>query len=264
MYSFARRLLLAASSVLALMLAMSFTPATAVEGGATSWTEKAESLELIESFISYNEAGGYRTQILDDNAAKESGLSQEVVDLASEFVTFQNALMLRAFQSGNSDASQANVPLNDFPKVRDFFRDSTQNARMVLSNSSSKSGSPFGVGKVLAIAQPHPCGNFAYPVPNFTPTRYYFFNNNGESYFFSNGFHRTAAYATDIYPDDYTRDRGYQGPYGYCSSPRFRDQGQDFGSSYTRQNGEPNPEILGYWWPYWNWGAYVYWWHTAF
>ena len=89
------------------------------------------------------------------------------------------------------------------------------------------------------------------------------------------GFHRTAWYACGQLPpydcpNDFTRDRGYYGPYGYCWSPCFRDQGRTAaGSSYfTIQYGEPNPEVYKgswpSWWPYWYWDAYVLWWHLTY
>jgi len=37
----------------------------------------------------------------------------------------------------------------------------------------------------------------------------------------------------------------------------------DGSTAYVIQYGEPNPEIASYSWPYWNWGAYVSWWHSS-
>lgn len=82
----------------------------------------------------------------------------------------------------------------------------------------------------------------------------------------SMGFHKTAGYACGANTEykcatDYTRPRDYNGPYGHCDSPRFRDQGQVVSGGKRIQFGEPNPEIFSYQWPYWNWGSYVKWCH---
>lgn len=123
----------------------------------------------------------------------------------------------------------------------------------------------------LITADPTPCGNKDYPVPNYTPSWLPFsgYPNPGQT-LINWGFHKTAGYACGQDPlvtcdYDYTRGRSYSGPYGVCSSPRFRDQGIVVSStSFNIQYGEPNPEILSYSWPYWNWGVYVQWWHNNY
>ena len=123
----------------------------------------------------------------------------------------------------------------------------------------------------LMIAEPTPCGNKDNPVLNYTPSWLLFsgYPNPGQTPI-NRGFHKTAGYACVQDPlvtcdYDYTRDRSYSGPYGVCSPPRFRDQGIVVSStSFNIQYGEPNPEILSYTWPYWNWGLYVQWWYTNY
>lgn len=92
----------------------------------------------------------------------------------------------------------------------------------------------------------------------------------------SNGFHRTADYATRDYGNNYTRPTSYSGVQGTCDSPKFRDDGTvrnglvpGNGAAYNMnlQLKEPNPEILQLYyglWPYLGWGTYVEWWHNTY
>lgn len=115
----------------------------------------------------------------------------------------------------------------------------------------------------LDVASVQPCGDWDHPVPAKAPPHV---NYGPSPSFESMGFHKTAGYACGANTEyrcatDYTRARDYNGPYGHCDSPRFRDQGQVVSGGKWIQFGEPNPEISSYVWPYWNWGAYVKWWH---
>ena len=118
----------------------------------------------------------------------------------------------------------------------------------------------------MAVAShTHTCGNQHNPVPNSPPTRYYY-TGNGTAYFNTYGYHTTAGYAGgNYYGTDYTKGRAYTSSYGTCSSPRFRNHGiVANANSYSIQFGEPNPEVLSYWWPYWSWASYVSWWHSIY
>jgi hypothetical protein len=73
------------------------------------------------------------------------------------------------------------------------------------------------------------------------------------------GFRLTQSYVGND-GNDYTRGRSY----GRCGSPLFRDHGRVATGKASIQYVEPNPEVLNYFPPYWNWPAYVYWWHRTY
>lgn len=85
-----------------------------------------------------------------------------------------------------------------------------------------------------------------------------------KNYLRNHGYHETAGYAayeTDI---DWTNCI-----YAYgCGGCAFRSQAiirpRNGQWSFNTQRPEPNPEILGYTWPTWNWGTYVEWWHSNY
>lgn len=118
----------------------------------------------------------------------------------------------------------------------------------------------------LAKAGVNACGDKKHPVPSKSPTRHQKKSSNPHAALRKAGFHRTAGYACGARgykcASDYTQGRGISTKYGYCKSPRFRNQGYVTGKkTYWIQYGEPNPEIHNYSWPYLTWGAYVKWWH---
>jgi hypothetical protein len=195
-----------------------------------------------------------KTSEFDADAAKQAGFSDQIIQLAEETVAFQNAWVARA------KAGQEGSPsVEDYPLLKEFFNKATENAPKQSSANS------------LNIMQtPPPCGDWTYPVPNFSPGRTDFQSSDPAGTLVSFGFHVTAGYAcggsfSSSCTGDYTRGRLYNGPYGTCATPRFRDHGRVVDSdTYNIQLGEPNPEILSYTWPYWNWGSYVQWWHDNY
>ena len=243
--------------------------------------DQVDKLMSIEDYISYRDANGsqieglaaipdgYRVQVLDVDGALAAGIDQDTVNLASETVSYQNEIISRAFTSKTTGIPQSAVELHDYPRVEALHDMATEDKRRRQDGQTAPAGSanigPFTIGATVAFASdPHPCGNYDYPVPDSSPTRHYF-TGDGETFFDDAGYHETAGYASGYNDADYTRGRSYVGDYGTCSSPRFRDHGLVHSeTSYSIQWGEPNPEVLSYWWPYWNWGAYVEWWHDNY
>lgn len=244
---------------------------------------KVANLVLIGEYISYidkneNQVEGirpiadvYRTQVLDMNGARNAGIPSDIVILASKIVSYQNEMVSRSHKYHTTGTVQDKVSVDDYPKVVEFFNLATKVKQNRSKVQSSRSGSirlgPIvigGISKVFADDE-HPCGNYDYPVPDYSPARHYF-DGDGETFFDNAGYHETARYAGGNYEGtDYTKGRSYNGDYGTCSSPRFRDHGLVHSSDrYSIQYGEPNPEVLSYLWPYWNWGSYVEWWHENY
>lgn len=238
---------------MALLLVMGTVAVTA----STNHSEVSQitnELARLEPYIRYNADGAAPFQVFDADAARRDGFSEPVVQLAAEMVAYQNELYANATASASSEA--AVVSVDKYPRVKEFFD---------MATANTKEGVPLVEG---TEASPPACGNWTYPVPNYSPPWGGFSSSNPGQALINMGFHKTASYACgggSCSNVDYTRARGYQGPYGYCSSPRFRDHGRVWSATTGGiQYGEPNPEILGYSWPYWNWGAYVQWWHSNF
>jgi len=203
--------------------------------------------------------------VFDMNSAKQAGFSESVILLAEEMVAFHNELVKVASLEKVTDVRMIPVALDRYPRLRELFEWASREA--YFRQESNNGAVPLGL---------HACGTYSNPVPNYTPPRSTFGPYaDPAGTLISWGFHHTAWYACGQLPpydcpNDFTRDRGYYGPYGYCWSPCFRDQGRTTsGSSYfTIQYGEPNPEVYKSswpsWWPYWYWDTYVFWWHLTY
>jgi len=244
-------------SVFVLLALLASSPLTVASAQLGSDVDQInQELAALEPYVHFASDG---TSTLDARSARRDGFSEDIVSLAEEIVVFQNELVEIAAASGVDSVERITISLEQYPRLREFFELASQEA---TAEKSLNGPSPLGV---------HPCGTYSNPVPNYTPPRYTFGPYaDPEGTLLSWGFHHTAWYACGQLPpydcpNDFTRGRGYYGPYGYCSSPRFRDQGRTDGSPYfTIQYGEPNPEVHSYSWPYWYWGAYCFWWHQTY
>jgi hypothetical protein len=208
----------------------------------------------LDPFVSYK---GKR-QILDRIGASAVGIPDVIIALAQQLVEYQNRMRAVAEARNLRDVRELDIPMEDYPLLLEFYI-------MLQGNKPS--------GQVTILApDTHPCGTYSHPVPDYTPPRYYMgWYVDAHNTLLSWSFHQTVGYACGQDPfipceRDYTRGRGYSGPWGYCSSPRFRDQGtRDIDNHRIWiQYGEPNPEIFSYVWPYWDWGFYVRWWHNTY
>ncbi|MCD4751840.1 MAG: hypothetical protein K8R40_02090 [Anaerolineaceae bacterium] len=252
--------------IFAFLLLTNTTPTIAQSlGGEADPSQITQELASLEPYVQYIiDSDEIRLQEFNADAALEDGFSEEVVLLAKEIVAFQNDMAKAVSASGIKDVTQLDVSLQKYPRAAKFF------AQMTQQLESSNNSTPFDPSPL--DSDPPPCGNWDYPVPNNTPTRYSYSSPNPEQSLLNLGFHRTVPYAceSDCYNNDgvyvdFTKGRGYSGPYGDCSSPRFRNHGRiEDSSTYKIQFGEPNPEVLSYSWPYWNWGFYCRWWHHNF
>lgn len=243
--------------VFALLALLASSPLTIASAQLGSDVDQInQELAALEPYVHFANDG---TSTLDARSARQDGFSEHTISLAEEIVAFHNELVEIEAASGVHDVERIKISLERYPRLREFFELASQES---TAEKSSNGPSPLGV---------HACGTFSNPVPDYTPPRYTFGPYaDPEGTLLSWGFHHTAWYACGQLPpydcpNDFTRGRGYYGPYGYCSSPRFRDQGRTDGSPYfTIQYGEPNPEIYSYSWPYWYWDAYVFWWHQTY
>jgi len=207
-------------------------------------------------------------QSCDSAAALDAGLDPAVVALGVEIVASQNEFMT----SGQTDVTgwQSKKAHPAIDHLNDVATAAAAGGTEVIGGAEAQVA-PSGGVVVQSVPGVSPCGEYAHPIPSFTPTRVS--QSPGysiESFFRNLGFHETLGYAcgstTYKCASDWTRGRSYfTTTYGTCSSPRFRDQGYETGTpTGWIQYGEPNPEVTTYTWPYWNWGSYVRWWHSNY
>lgn len=246
--------------ILLVVFALSLLMSTSVSAQTVigNQTITGQLMEL-ESFVSTRRIGQVDFQELDYDRAIKAGFSSSTLDLAAEMIAFQNEYKLSITNGETFDDISLHSPtLTKYPLITKFFNEINGKENQIEIQN-------------LITAAPTACGNWDYPVPNYTPYRANFYGySNPRQTLINWGYHLTAGYACGQDPfvlcsNDYTWGRSYSGPYGSCSSPRFRNQGNVVSSNvFSIQYGEPNPEVLSYSWPYWNWGVYVRYWHATY
>ncbi len=236
----------------------------------------AKLLEVDEQFVKLNPNTHIAT--FNAKAAINAGYDSEIVSLVKEQIDFQNELV-RDLKSGKTKIGQTRPSPQKYPKLRRFEDRASEKAKKAKSNTPNTVNSSRNNVKVagislmmnlLAANTLKACGDYSFPKPNRTPTRYYYNQTNppARDWLIRNGFHITFDYATSAaYGDNYTRQTSYSGVDGICDSPKFRDDGTltTGTSNLNIQYKEPNPEIFEPYyglWPYSGWGQYVNWWHS--
>lgn len=201
------------------------------------------------------EQGSFRW---NDRAARGASADRLHRALGKQLVGASNEL----YRQMTAGRTLAEVDLRGWPLVDALFTDPVIKASLKDQSREEAMGA-------MAV---NPCGDFGYPVPNYRPARFLVSSTtsqaDAEALLRGMGYHRTAGYACGaIYQcaADWTQSRGYNGPYGSCGKPAFRNHGiREVNHNVTAQYGEPNPEVLGYIWPHGGWGPYVKWWHDNF
>lgn len=206
-------------------------------------------VESLAGFVS----GEPGSQVLSVEKARKSGASKIVIDVTEETVSANNHLV-DAIMSGEK---LEDVELGAFPLVEEMMEASPSQSAVVQNGEIP-----------LAKAGVNACGDKKHQVPKKNPSKHWKKSSNPHKALKKAGFHKTAGYACGARgykcANDFTQGRGISTKYGYCKSPRFRNQGYvHTKKTYWIQYGEPNPEIHKYSWPYLTWGTYVKWWHDT-
>lgn len=220
--------------------------------------EQAEALQSLESFVEY---GPGFTVSLDVDSARAAGFTEEILNLAQEMAVAQNEMLFGMREKKQRSVEGMGVDLPERKNLKQFLD-------TITAVEEVRSKGYLTPKFEAAIAGSHPCGNYAYPVPNATLAWFsmglYTSRTAAASRLVQIGFHKTAGY---VGTNDYTRGRSYSSIYGFCSSPRFRDHGLvnyvARGYDARVQYGECNPEVFSYGWPYWNWPSYCRWYHAT-
>jgi hypothetical protein len=195
----------------------------------------------------------------DEAAARKAGYAETTLQLAQELVALTNDVIA----NGNAAVIDAKAPAStadqDYAALISYF-----------SEAKQYSSSTHPRVQFLAAYNEAICGAFWNPLPSHAAA-WVTFNNiaNPDATLRSWGYHPTAGYAHGEGVNDWTRPQTYASWACYWGS--FRDQAIITGAHSLREqkywgwtpNGEPNPEISNYLWPYPTWPAYVYWWHQT-
>jgi hypothetical protein len=206
--------------------------------------ELQQRIEAIAPFI----MDGQGMQRVAAAEAYRAGVSTEALVLGHRLVTLNNRIARAARRQESLSMRAA-----DFAFVAPFFRYEAQ------------------------AGMRRQCGSFSNPTvcpARIASNQCFPTDDAAEQQVISLSYHRTADYAGGASGHDFT----LVVPDPTCGSGPFRSQAivhQLAGLwTYNTQGPEPNPEIFGavpgeadandYDWPYFWWGAYVFWWHTFF
>jgi hypothetical protein len=209
----------------------------------------------------------------DAKEAKKAGYDTETIQLVEEQVDFQNSL-IDALKSGKTKMGDKNFrpSAQKHKKLKRFHYRAHERIKKLRNKKASENSiklASLNGNNLFAVNTETACGNYSYPKPNVTPTRYFYnqINPPALDWLTKNGFHKTASYATGNYGNNYTRQTSYSGVQGTCDSPKFRDDGTvEATTKMNIQYKEPNPEVLELYygpWPYLGWADYVKWWHDT-
>lgn len=211
------------------------------------------------------------------NAEQRSKISKVSIRLKDQLSKYNSVIIDSASEL---DILTKDNLLNDFPELNNFFTQ-LENLRKDYKIDINNTSRINLTGTVDAVFMPYEvlarsnCGYFNNPKPSIGAPKPSSWHQDPEKTLLNWGYHRTAKYATGreygIY--DYTRNVTWN-PF-YCKWNSFRDHagidrdGNGNKTNILREqkywgytpNGECNPEIHSYVWPYPEWPAYCKWWH---
>jgi hypothetical protein len=257
-------LFIAFSSIFVFALSLYFTTPVLIEANAAtkdndSFNALSKEVEKAQTYTKQykDENGIVKSVSFDEGKAKRDGVSQDGTVLGKELTDFTNELI----QLGSNMFS---IDINKYPHVNTFFSEATNEAKR---NKLSSLDFSFIAQAVAADAR-STCGYYNNPKPNRAQTyRFWGPYSDPQAVARSWGYHAPPAGMGSL---GWTRARTWNS--SVCSTNSYRDEavpqtnGELAEQNYAgwTPNGEPNPEIWSYGWPYSDWGAYVYWWHRTF
>ncbi len=237
---------------------------------------------------------GTRLQSLDSDGALAAGHSTAAITMAQEIVAFQNALVTALTDAKNNPDSfdPSTLDLKPDPDRYPHFASIWSKATQYHNRPPQSAPLPGNQSSVWAIGpDEHPCGTMENPIPSDSlPVELEAFSEfhptTPRNYLREDGYQLTAFYATVpvLNPSanqwlwntdftEYTKEVDHYGPDSEssdddCLGARFRYEAVILWHQdkiyYQRGEGEPNPQVLEYGWPYWSWGGYVLWWHLNY
>jgi hypothetical protein len=197
--------------------------------------------------------------------SEKLGFNKKSIDTFEQLNDYNNELI------SDIDKNFSNKEfINKYPLVKTYFKEARlrQNKGIkteVSYANTSINKSLFEVNTFADNSQ-NQCGTWGNPKPT-SAKNWVTWNVNTNTTPYNWGYHNTASY---VGTNDMTRTKTWNS--GWCNYGSFRDhiipkdiyklieQNYDGWSP----NGEPNPEVFSYSWPYWNWPSYAQWWHNTY
>jgi hypothetical protein len=197
--------------------------------------------------------------VFDERAARKARYSPAGIRLVRDLVAFTNEILA---SEGVAAAEAKERPARPQPS-------------RVVASYFDQAEAYEGAGiepevSAASIVSEAVCGSWWNPLPRSAATWVTFSNlRDPAATLRSWGYHQTAGYASNYSGSDWTRPQTYK-PWA-CGFNSFRDHALISGKNSLREqkywgwspNGEPNPEVHTYVWPYPLWPAYVRWWHDT-
>lgn len=254
----------------------------------SKFTALAVELERAQVFFG---GGSEQPVTFDSEAARQQGVSPQVIKLAKEMSAFTNDLMTiaRATTEQNDSTAQseavkdkttvvrekAMTALENYSALNSFFEAASRWQYKEAAKSdeeAAKSADNMATTLALFESPATVCGSFLTPRPSRSATRIQHTSSNPWNTLYQWGYHPTPDYVVWRVRagGGWTRPRTYRSD--LCKRNSFRDHAWIDGSrtiyeqKYTgwSPNGEPNPEVWNYSpWPYPAWPTYVFWWHQT-
>ena len=227
-------------------------PTTVTIATETPSAEKIDrALKEVQSYVEINDQ---KIGTMDIEAAKINGVSNETLNITTQFLTAQNNMIQRIHDNPNQRMYVAEEDSEGLEKFRESIKEGKQRGGDVAGSLGVQFASAEDVcGGSSSNPHPQPSTTTSGPWPTETAAR----NAIPSSY------HLVPFYAPYNYGDDYHDPRTLYN----CTTDSFRyqsivaERGEEWHHSEHHSPGEPNPELLAYTWPVWWWGFYVAEWH---
>ena len=213
----------------------------------------ANSLDVVAPYITINDK---KIVKLDVKEAKANGVSKEDIKIAKEYMRIQNKMIQNIH-----DNPKNNMKVDDAQK--DKFKQYHEKTRNVGTENDVSNSHYLNFILPTADASHNSCQTSNHPGATHTTTGSYS-SRTAAINALASGYNQVPDYATLNEPDDFA---DWVVAYN-CFDGVFRDQTIVYqsGSVWKHSNhdnpSEPNPEVLAYTWPTWNWAWYVEDWHN--
>ena len=237
------------------------------------------AFNVMEEYVIYDEGKNIK---FDIKAANDPNVTQLDIDIALDFAEHSNNIINASIgptgktNEEHTDNTELRYALEAFEagKFKALFEEtgpagSTQEIQSA-SFGVSQIQIVFDASKTIPVhhsAQGTACGGGFedhHALPPIIPVGDYDTISDAKSSLISRGYHMVDSYASGTYTWDYAKNIAAYG----CSDGEMRSQAlirQSGGEYYyNSQSPEPNPEVLGYSWPAYWWGPYVFYWHYIY
>lgn len=226
--------------------------------------ERMHEVQLFKGGKKERKPGKEQPVSFDVENARKQKFSEESIALAQEIAIFTNDL-LTAIPNVDGSIENVRVDIQRYTNLAAYF-EAANNYVDAMSQSQSIKADPSGV-HTMGNGFTSGCGYYTNPKPSRAAPWVDRSSANPAQTLESWGYHATP----DLVGGGYTRPQTWR--WYECGFSTYRDHAYITGSTTFREqsyvgwepNGEPNPEVYRSGpWPYSDWPAYVYWWHSKF